>query len=57
MKVQLSFKTPDVLDQLEDVEKEAASDLIDKYLEYEEYIYIEFDTTKKTVTVLEKCDD
>ena len=54
MKVRLSFKTPDVLDQLDEDEREAAEAVISKYVEYEEYIQVEFDTEKQTATVLPK---
>ena len=54
MKVQLSFKTTDVEDQLEADEMAAAGDLISEYVEYGEYLHVEFDTEKKTCIALKK---
>ena len=59
MKFTLSFKTPDVLDQLdlsdeiseEDIEEGKA--LAEKFITYGEYIRIEFDTQTKTAIVKE----
>lgn len=46
MKVQLTFKTPEVLDQLvdqvEESELEYARDMCNQYLEYGEYLTVEF---------------
>lgn len=52
MKFTLTFKHPDVLDQIDeqfegddrDTDRDAARSLAGKFLEYDEYIYIEFDT-------------
>jgi len=59
MKFTLSFKTPDVSDQLKNEHPEMSKDderkakaLIKKYVEYDEYIYVEFDTENQTVTAL-----
>jgi len=48
MKVYLSFKTPDVIDQLDEEEKDAAGELIKKFVEYDENITVEFDTETGT---------
>ena len=53
MKFTLSFKSPDVLDQLTEDEQEEAKKVIEKYIKWSEYISIEFDTELKTATVLE----
>lgn len=45
----LTFKTPDVLDQL--TGNKEAQDVADNFVEYGEYIYIDFDTDKDTATV------
>ena len=58
MKFTLSFKTPGVLDcameDMTDAERKiaAASGVIDKFIEYDEYVYIELDTVTKTAKVL-----
>ena len=59
MKFILSFKTPDVTDQLKDEHPEMSKDderkakaLIEKYVEYDENIHVEFDTESRTVTAL-----
>lgn len=54
MKFTLGFKTPDVTDELDAEELDAGKALLDKYLEYGEYIYVEFDTEAGKVTVLPK---
>lgn len=59
MKFTLSFKTPDVLDQLNDMiddpEEKAQADLVaNKFLKYGEYVNIEFDTENQTAKVLPK---
>lgn len=64
MKFQLTFKTPDVLNQLSEIDfqldlspeydsqvKECKK-FVSEYLLYNEYITIEFDTEAKTATVL-----
>jgi hypothetical protein len=57
MKFHLTFKTPDVLDQLthdhETDAQEKARMFALKFLKYEEYLTVEFDTDEKTATVLE----
>lgn len=61
MNFQLTFKTPDVLDQLreevegedrEEEQMEAAQDVIKKFLRYGESITVEFDTKTQTATVV-----
>ena len=58
MKVTVTFKTPDAIDcALEGMDKKSteykkAKKLLDKYIEYEEYAYLEFDVDKGTVKVL-----
>lgn len=57
MTYRVTFKTPDVLDQLTDVpdsEYVKLIELIQKYFDYEEYVTIELDTESMTVTVVEK---
>ena len=60
MKFVITFKTPDVLDdldRLEDISEEErsfADELVKQYVEYGEYIRIEFDTETKTAKVLGK---
>lgn len=56
MKFSLTFKTPDVLDQLseqfeENVDEEDARDFAKNYLEYEEYITVSFDTVFNSAKV------
>jgi hypothetical protein len=59
MKFTLSFKTPDVLNQLElrsgisGEDLEEAKALARKFLEYSEYIRVEFDTRTQTAVVKE----
>lgn len=48
MKIHLTFKTPDVEDQVTPEDLAVAKPLVDKYLEYGEYITVEFDTETKT---------
>ncbi len=58
MKFQLSFKTPDVLDQLDEVldpdDQEAARETARQYLQYGEYLRVEFDTDTETATVVKQ---
>lgn len=59
MKFTLSFKTPDVIDQaLEDIDEEDQREDIkrvaDKFLQYGEYLRVEFDTEAQTATVKER---
>jgi hypothetical protein len=55
--VTLTFKTPDVVDQLDDEldgdELEEVKGKIKKWVEYGEYVYIDFDLNKNTATVRE----
>lgn len=53
----ITFKTPDAvqvaLEELPaDADWESAQKVIDKFVEYNEYVRIEFDTDKGTATVL-----
>ncbi len=58
MKFQLHFKTPDVTDQLKfpgrltEDEQERAEAVIEKFVNFGEYIHIEFDTETETATVV-----
>lgn len=57
MKFQVTFKTPDAvqyaLDELPaDADWESAQKVLDKFVEYNEYVRIEFDTETNTATVL-----
>jgi hypothetical protein len=54
MILNLTFKTPDVADQLEPDEKEAMEKWLDKHVEYGEYLYVEVDTDTGKSKVLEK---
>lgn len=57
MQFTLTFKTPDVLEQIEDLdesEKEQAYTFARKFVKYDEHITIEFDTVANTATVLKK---
>ena len=52
MKFTLTFKTPDVLDQLEgELEETKAREFADHWIKYGEYVTIDFDTTTETVEV------
>lgn len=55
MKFSLTFKTPDVTDQLNDIEdaedRAKAESMVEKFLEYGEYITVEFDTESQSATV------
>lgn len=63
MKFTVMFKDPDgvyeslkdagVIDEDGTAKDEAAKALVDKFVEFDEYIYIEFDTDAGTVTILE----
>ena len=58
MKIQLTFKTPDVVDYaLECIEDEdqrhELESVIEKFVEYGEYVSIEIDSETKTARVLE----
>lgn len=60
MVITLSFKTPDVFDQIEQLEDELsgeslekAKDKLRKWVEYDEYVKIDFDLTKGTAKVRE----
>ncbi|TRZ50081.1 MAG: hypothetical protein D4S01_07420 [Dehalococcoidia bacterium] len=57
MKFCLSFKTPDVTDQInyvdcDDDERDAVKALVEKFVEYAEYATIEFDTKDGTARVV-----
>ena len=55
MKFTLSFKNPDVFDQLhwdDEEARERAKAFTAKYVKYGEYIAVEFDTEAETATVL-----
>jgi len=56
MKIQITFKTPDVLDPsidgLTENEKDEVILLAKKWIEYDEYVQLELDTEKGTCTVL-----
>ena len=55
MKFQLTFKTPDVLDQIDGPGKSSVCiKTAKKFIEYDEYINIEFDTDTGTAVVLKK---
>ncbi len=65
MVIQLTFKTPDVMDQIGDefeVDEEGEMtpaeikmrNFVEKFVKYDEYIYVEFDSETETVKVLEK---
>lgn len=59
MKFSVLTKTPDVLDQvLEDIDNEdertAIKSVIEKFIEYDEYLVVKFDTETKTAVVKEK---
>jgi len=58
MEIKLTFKTPDVLDQIQDqvgadddVELDKINSTIGRFVEHEEYITIIFDTERRTATV------
>jgi hypothetical protein len=56
MKFSLTFKHPDVLEQiddLEDNERLEAQTFAEKFLKYQEYLIVDFDTEAKTATVRE----
>ncbi len=67
MKIKLTFKTPDVLDQLDrkiyyddditdeelDEKIDEARSIISKWIEYSEYLTVEFDLENQTAKVLE----
>ena len=52
MKVRMTFKTPDiiddVLDGLNEDERAEAKEAISKFVEYDEYLTVEIDTEKGT---------
>jgi len=58
MKFIVTFKSPDALDtSLEDypeLDAEKAKEFAEKWIEYGEYIDIEFDTAKGTATVVKR---
>ena len=58
MKFRVTFKTPDALDEavgeIDQKHADKAYDLAQEFVEFGEYITVEFDTTAKTCVVL-KC--
>lgn len=57
MKFTVTFKTPDAvqyaLEELPaDADWQSAQEVLDKFVEYNEYVRVEFDTEKKTATVV-----
>lgn len=55
MKVVLTFKTPDVTDQMDDLNEDQvreAKKKLEKWLEYDECVSIEFDLEATTARVL-----
>jgi hypothetical protein len=52
-KIQLTFKTPDLLDQLTPTDKELVTNVLHTFIKYNEYITIEFDTETQTAKVIE----
>ena len=56
MSVTLTFKTPDVLDQLDGLydedELEVVTEVLNKFIKYGEYINVEFDIDSCTAKVL-----
>lgn len=58
MKIRVSFKTPDAVDYaIEDLPEEyrdSIKDQLSKWIQYGEYVTIEFDLDKETATVLEQ---
>lgn len=53
MKVRLTFKTPDVEDQLDPDERAEAEGVMSKFIQWSEYITVEFDTVSNTAIVVE----
>lgn len=57
MKIRIQFKTPDATHYaLEDVPEEMkseAEDLINRFVRYDEYLTVEFDTEANTAIVVE----
>ena len=54
MKFSLTFKTPDVVDQLDDLDDKKRNDaknFLEKWIEYGEYVTIDFDTKLTTAKV------
>lgn len=54
MKFDLTFKMPDVMEQIDtmhDSDRLEATKLAEKYITYGEYITVEFDTDEQTATV------
>lgn len=57
MKFTLTFKTPDVTDEINELDADyddilSAKDLADKFVQYDEYVTIQFDTETQTAVVL-----
>ena len=57
MKVRITFKTPDVLDaaiqDLTKEEQEEVQSVAEKFMDYGDYLTVEFDTKAKTCVVIE----
>lgn len=58
MKFSLSFKTPDVTDQIEmddmdDATRSKVKSVLEKFLQYDEYCTVEFDSDTQTATMKE----
>jgi hypothetical protein len=51
MKFSLTFKTPDVADQIDDDEEDGIEEFISQWIEYGEYITIDFDSNAGTAKV------
>lgn len=54
MKFTLSFKTPDVTDQLDENQREEAEAVLEKFMKFGEYVTAEFDTETQTAKVRKK---
>ena len=51
MKFILTFKTPDVVDQLEGDDRPSAEKFLKRWVKYGEYLTVAFDTKKGTAEV------
>jgi len=57
MKFILTFKTPDVEDQIENIKDiPSVQAILNKFLEYDEYIEIEFDEETQTARVIPQSE-
>lgn len=59
MKIQLHFKTPDVIDyavwgQHHRINVETLKEKLKKYIKYDEQLIVEFDTETETMTIIEQ---